>query len=132
MLIKALVIDDDTLFANFLKDALTAEGFEVFIAGNGPEGIEITRRLKPDVIVLDLMLPEVDGWQVCRTIRTFSRVPILMLSAVVDSQGVMRALEHDADDYLIKPVPAGVLVTRLKRLARQARINQKNEAKQDE
>jgi len=67
------------------------------------------------------MMPGMDGWQVCTEIRKFSTVPILIMSAVIDSTLVMRALDIGADDYLVKPIPVGVLVARLKRLVRQAR-----------
>ena len=120
------MIDDDTRLTAIYSELLTLEGFEVSVANLGVKGIELARQFQPDVIMLDLMMPGMTGWEVCRKIRTFSDVPILMISAVVDSDGVMQALEEGANDYLVKPVPGGVLVSRLKRLARQARINLEN------
>jgi DNA-binding response OmpR family regulator len=90
--------------------------FEVFTVNSGAEAIKATRDLNPNVIVLDLMMPGITGWEVCRTIRTFSQVPILVLSAVVDSEMVMQSLEEGANDYLVKPVPRGVLISHIKNL----------------
>ena len=115
---KVLVVDDDLDLTKMLDTTLTVHGFEVSTANTGPNAIEVAQHWEPDVIVLDLWMPDVDGWQVCREIRRFSQVPILTLSAVVDSQGVMRALEKGANDYLVKPVPTGVLVSKLRNIVR--------------
>ena len=126
MLTKVLVIDDDILVTNTLKDALHRDTFEVFIANSGSEGIELARQVEPEVIVLDLMMPGMSGWEVCRALRTFSRVPILILSAVVDPEMVTQALDEGANDYMVKPVAFRVLASRLKRLTQQARIDRKH------
>jgi DNA-binding response OmpR family regulator len=115
---KVLVVDDEPAVTDMLDNMLSASGFVSLTVNTGPAAIEAARKWKPDVILLDLMMPDVDGWQVCRAIRTFSQVPILILSSVVDSEGVMRALEEGADNYLIKPVPMGVLVSSVRLLAR--------------
>ena len=86
------------------------------------EGIKIIHQIQPDVVVLDLMMPGMTGWEVCQAIRMFSQVPILILSAVVDHELVMQALDNGADDYIVKPVATNVLVSRLRRLTQQARI----------
>lgn len=117
---KVLAVDDDVMMTKMLDKILTANEFEVSTANNGLDAIVAVRRQVPDAIVLDLMMPDLDGWEVCREIRTFSQVPILVLSAVVDSEGVMRVLEEGANDYLVKPVPAGVLVSNLRRLIENA------------
>ncbi len=124
---KLLIIDDDFLLSKTLKTILEPEAFEVFVANSGPAGIQAVRQWKPDVILLDLMMPELDGWQVCRAIREFSQTPILVLSAVINPTMVTRALDEGADDYLVKPAPTGVLVSRLNRLARYARAGQPDE-----
>jgi two-component system KDP operon response regulator KdpE len=123
MSIKVLVIDNDAAVTATYKDGLPAQEFEVFVANSSLEGINMAHQIQPDVVVLDLMMPQMSGWEVCRTIRTFSQVPVLIISAVVTSEGVMQALEEGANDYIVKPVPLGVLASRLKRLVRQARIN---------
>jgi DNA-binding response OmpR family regulator len=119
---KVLVIDDDIFLTNFLKDSLSRSSFEVFVANVGTEGIKIIHQVQPDVVVLDLMMPGMNGWEVCQAIRTFSPVPILVLSAVIDHELVMQALDNGADDYIVKPVATNVLVSRLRRLTQQARI----------
>ena len=111
MLPKLLVIDDDRAITDMFELTLPREGFEVFTANSGLEGVEAVRKFEPDVLVVDLMMPGMDGWQVCQEIRSFSQVPILILSAVVDSQKVARALDAGADDYLVKPAPEGALVS---------------------
>ena len=117
---KVLVIDDDEAFTDMLKLILEPNAFEVFVAHTGPDGIEETRRLNPDVIILDLFMPSMDGWEVCNAIRSFSRVPILILSAVINPGMVAKALDEGADDYKLKPIPSGVLIARLRMLARRA------------
>ena len=119
---KVLVIDDDPFLTNFLKDSLSRSSFEVFISNSGMEGIKIIHQIQPDVVVLDLMMPGMTGWEVCQAIRMFSQVPILILSAVIDHELVMQALDNGADDYIVKPVATNVLVSRLRRLTQQARI----------
>ena len=126
MLPKVLVIDDDRAITEMFALTMPYEGFEVFTANSGPEGIEIVREKQPDVIVLDLMMPDMDGWQVCQEVRTFSQIPILILSAVVDSQRMQRALDAGANDYLVKPAPEGALVAHLKKLVEQGRHNHQN------
>lgn len=113
---KLLIIDDEILFTTMLQDKLPQDLFEVFVAHSGAAGIEAARHLQPDVIMLDLMMPGLSGWETCRAIRAFSQVPILVVSAVIDSAGVVQALEAGADEYLLKPVPIGVLVSQLKSL----------------
>ena len=117
MLTKVLVVDDDIRTTELLELMLSPQGFEIFVANSGSDGIAAAHQLEPDVVVLDLMMPGVDGWEVCRTIRTFSQVPILVLSAVIDSERVVRALKQGASDYLVKPVPPGVIISRLRKLA---------------
>ena len=118
---SVLVIDDDIAMTEMLKVILEPKAFEVFTAKTAEEGIEAARWKSPDVIVLDLHIPERDGWQVCRSIRQFSKTPILVLSALNKPGAVAQALDEGADDYLIKPVPSGVLVAHLKNLTRRAR-----------
>jgi DNA-binding response OmpR family regulator len=118
---RVLVIDDDVEMTELLKIVLEPNEFEVFSANSGVEGIESIRKNKWDVIILDLLMPEMDGWQVCEAIREFSQVPILVLSAVSKPGMVSRALDAGADDYLIKPMPSSVLVAHIKNLTRRAR-----------
>jgi len=120
---KVLAIDDDSAMTELLTLLLNTHGFKVLTANTGEDGVATTRMESPDVIILDLMMPGMDGWQVCSQIRTFSSVPILVFSAL-DSPGmVASALDAGADDYLVKPVPSGVLIAHLNRLTRRTGMN---------
>ena len=125
-LTRVLVIDDDQAMTEMLRLVLEPNAFEVYEAHSGPEGIEATQRLNPEVVVLDLLMPGMDGWEVCKEIRTFSQVPILVLSAISKPGIIARALDEGADDYLLKPMPSSVLIAHLKRLARRARAEQES------
>ena len=124
MVSSVLVIDNDVAMSEIIKAILEPKAFEVFTAHEVKVGIADVRRLNPDVIVLNLFMPETNGWQVCRDIRTFSKIPILVLSAVNNPDAVARALDEGADDYLIKPVPSGVLIAHLNNLIRRSRAEQ--------
>ncbi len=113
---KVLVIDDDVVATQMVTTVLELGGFEALAANSGWDGIVAVYQQEPDAVLLDLMMPGMDGWQVCETIRKFSWVPILVLSGVVDADQVGRILEHGATDYLVKPVPRGVLLAKLKHL----------------
>jgi DNA-binding response OmpR family regulator len=119
-----LVIDNDVALSEILKAILEPNAFEVFTVHEVKAGIAAVRQLNPDVIVLDLFTPETDGWQICREIRNFSKIPILVLSAINNPDAVAKALDEGADDYLIKPVPSGVLIAHLKNLIRRSRAEQ--------
>jgi DNA-binding response OmpR family regulator len=121
VLTRVLVIDDDTAMTEMLKVTLEPRAFEVLTAHTGEEGIKGAKTQNPDVIILDLFMPGMDGWQVCKSIRQHSQVPILILSAINKPGTVAKALDEGADDYLIKPVPSGVLVAHLNNLIRRAR-----------
>jgi two-component system response regulator MtrA len=131
-LTKVLVIDDDDAMTEMLRLVLEPNAFEVFEAHSGAQGIEATRQIKPEVIILDLLMPGMDGWEVCKAIRSFSRVPILVLSAISKPGMVAKALDEGADDYLLKPMPSSVLIAHLNRLTRRARAEQEaNNSKVD-
>jgi two-component system, OmpR family, KDP operon response regulator KdpE len=115
---KILVIDDDPSMTDLLRMVLTAKNENVITANSGALGISLLKENKPDIVLLDLMMPEMDGWQVTTAIRKFSSVPILILS-VLDNPGlVAKALDAGADDYLIKPVPSGVLIAHINNLTK--------------
>lgn len=121
---KILVIDDDPAMTELLKLLLTPSLFEVITANEGQEGIRLAREQQPDTILLDLMMPEMSGWQVCKSIRKFSQVPIIILSALDNPGLVADALDAGADDYLIKPVPNRVLTAHIEKLVRRKRAEQ--------
>lgn len=119
---KILVIDDDPAMTELLKLLLQPAATDVHAANSGPDGIKLARTINPDVIILDLMMPDMDGWEVCHNIREKSSVPILILSALDNPGMVARALDAGADDYLIKPVPSGVLIAHLQNLVRRSNV----------
>ncbi len=118
---SVLIIDDDAAMTEMLKTVLEPKSFNVFTAHQIAEGLESVRTLGPDVVLLDLNMDGIDGWQACRKIREFSRVPILVLSVLNKPDAVAKALDEGADDYLIKPVSGGVLIAHLNNLIRRSR-----------
>ena len=118
MAIEVLLIDDDPDLSIMLRTLLRGQDFQIQAVYTGPDGIKVCRESSPDVVILDLMMPEMDGWEVCERIREFSDVPILILSALGSPGSVARALDAGADDYVIKPVHASLLASRLRTLVR--------------
>lgn len=115
---KVLAIDDDIAITELLAMLLRTHGYEVLTANSGEEGIKLIQEKSPDIVVLDLMMPGMDGWQVCKQVRTFSNVPIVILSALDDPAMIASALDAGADDYLVKPISSNILVAHLNRLIR--------------
>jgi DNA-binding response OmpR family regulator len=113
---KILVIDDDSAVTDLLSLLLKSQGFDVTATNNSTEGLNLVRENQPDLVVLDLMMPEVDGWEVCKAVRAFSDVPIIVLSALNDPSMIASVLDSGADDYLTKPTPSRVLVAHINRL----------------
>lgn len=118
MTLQVLLIDDDPDVAITLRTLLRGQDFNIQPVFTGSEGIEACRESEPDVVILDLLMPELNGWEVCDEIRGFSDVPILILSALGSPGSVAKALDSGADDYLIKPVHASLLASRLRALVR--------------
>jgi DNA-binding response OmpR family regulator len=114
-----LVIDDDVAITELMSMLLKTHGFEVVTTNFGAEGIHLVEEKTPDVVLLDLMMPDKDGWQVCKAIRAFSNIPILILSAINDPGIIASVLDTGADDFLVKPVPSGVLVAHIRKMVRQ-------------
>ena len=119
---KVLIVDDDPAMSDLIKLLLAPSQYEVVSASNGLDGINLAKQFNPDIVLLDLMMPEMTGSQVCKRIRKFSSVPIIMMSALDNPALVVDALDAGADDYLIKPVPNRVLTAQLEKLARRQRI----------
>ena len=118
MLTKVLVIDDDPDMTDLLSLLLNRRDFDVISCNSGEEGVQKARNESPDVIILDLMMKGMDGWQVCTAVRKFSSIPIIILSALDNPGMVVSALDAGADDFLTKPVSSGLLVSRLNTLTR--------------
>lgn len=118
MTTKILVIDDDNAVTDLLAVLLRSQGFDVTATNSSTEGLNYARQGEPELIILDLMMPEMDGWEVCRAVRAFSQVPIIVLSALNDPSMVASVLDAGADDYLTKPTPSRILVAHINRLLR--------------
>lgn len=117
---RILVIDDDLILQQTIADNLQTLGYEVEVASAAVEGLQKAYGAKPDLIILDVMLPGMDGWQTCQRFREMSNVPIMMLTALGQEDNVVKGLELGADDYLVKPVTLKELGARVKALLRRA------------
>jgi len=115
---QVLVVDDEEKIVQVISSYLEAKNFQVISAFNGADGLEKFRQHTPDLVVLDLMLPDMSGEDVCRTIRKKSRVPVIMLTAKVDEESILRGLEIGADDYVTKPFSPRQLMARIDALLR--------------
>jgi DNA-binding response OmpR family regulator len=111
---KILVVDDDPMTRHLVARVLGQEGCAVHIAQDGQEGLRQFYTLRPDLVILDVSMPRMDGWQVLNAIRQLSDVPILMLTGQIDEDNVVQGLERGADDYLCKPVSPKVLRARVR------------------
>ena len=129
--IKVLVIDDEQNICELLRLYLEKEGFSVIIANDGEAAINAFKTEDPDIALLDIMLPKLDGWQVCREVRKFSDKPIIMLSAKDETFDKVLGLELGADDYVTKPFDTKEIVARIKTVLRRTNSNSAP-AKQDE
>lgn len=118
MTINILAIDDDPAVTELLTLLLKSLNYEVIPANSGARGVELAREKNPDLVVLDLMMPEMDGWQVCKTMRTFTNAPIIILSALNDPAVIASILDAGADDYLTKPISSSVLAAHINKLVR--------------
>ena len=118
---RALVVDDEQPLVALVRSYLERDGFEVAEAGDGERAVELVRELAPDVVVLDVMLPGIDGIEACRRIRRFSDAYVLMLTARADELDKIVGLSTGADDYLTKPFSPGELVARVRALLRRPR-----------
>jgi DNA-binding response OmpR family regulator len=128
---KILVIDDDSAVTDLLSLLLKSQGFDVTATNNSSDGLNLVRENQPDLVVLDLMMPEIDGWEVCKAVRAFSAVPIIVLSALNDPSMIASVLDSGADDYLTKPTPSRVLVAHINRLIHRTATPRSNSAKSE-
>jgi len=126
---SVLIIEDDSNIAELLRLYMEKDGFTVTIAGDGAVGLSEFEKNKPDLILLDIMLPEVDGWGVCREIRAVSNVPIIMLTAKGETLDKVTGLEMGADDYIVKPFEVGELMARIHTVMRRFNVTEEPEGK---
>ena len=116
-----LIIEDEPKSAKLARDYLEKNGYRTRIAADGPAGLAAARRESPDLVVLDLLLPGMDGREVCRRLRADSAVPIIMLTALAEETDQIVGLELGADDYIVKPFSPAVLVARVRAMLRRSR-----------
>lgn len=119
---KVLAVEDDSTLLEMLKYNLERQGYEVLTTGNGRHALELARQTKPDLILLDVMLPGIDGFEVCRILRKEQSIPILMLTARSEEVDKVVGLEMGADDYLTKPFSVRELMARVKALLRRVEL----------
>ncbi|OGO03814.1 MAG: hypothetical protein A2Y60_00920 [Chloroflexi bacterium RBG_13_54_9] len=117
-LFRVLVVDDEERIVNFLRSKLKASGYEVFTASDGVQGLEQAQTQEPDLIVLDLVMPRMDGFETLRQLRVFSKVPVIILTAKGDDADKIKGLTLGADDYLQKPFNPDELVARIEAVKR--------------
>ena len=121
---KVLVVDDEKLIVKGIRFSLEQDGMDVDCAYDGEEALEMAQEKKYDIILLDLMLPKMDGFEVCQQIREFSNVPIVMLTAKGEDMDKILGLEYGADDYITKPFNILEVKARIKAIMRRAGSNQ--------
>ncbi|MEA5078856.1 MAG: response regulator transcription factor [Anaerolineaceae bacterium] len=126
MTTKILVVDDEPLYIRLLKVNLEAEGYEVTTAENGEEALDSLSQNTPELIIMDVMMPKLDGVTTCQRIRQFSNVPIILLTALGEEQDRVNGLNIGADDYVVKPFSATELVARVRAVLRRAQNQQQS------
>ena len=119
---KVLIVEDDRNIADLLRLYLEKEGYEVFIALDGLKGLEKFRQVQPALVLLDVMLPGMDGWGVCRSIRLESKTPIIMLTAKSETEDKVSGLKQGADDYITKPFEMKEVLARIEAVLRRSGI----------
>ena len=125
---KILVVDDEALLVKGIRFNLKSDGYEVITGSNGQEAVELTKSESPDLVVLDVMMPIMDGLTACGKIREFSDVPIILLTAKADDMDKLIGFDHGADDYLTKPFNILELKARIRAMLRRTGGNEKKEA----
>ena len=129
---KILVVDDEPAFVSLVEQVLTKKGYEVLKASNGQESLRVFFDHRPDLVLLDVAMPKMDGWQTCHRIRDVSDVPIIIITGrhIAESE-IVRGLDYGADDYLIKPVRNRELVARVQAVLRRAELPSSQDKKKD-
>ncbi len=127
---KIMIVDDDSNIGELLRLYLEKEGFQTVIAENGTRALSLFDSEKPDLMLLDVMMPELDGWQVCREIRKKSECPIIMLTAKGEVFDKVLGLELGADDYVVKPFEAKEVVARVKAVLRRSNASDRREIRE--
>lgn len=124
--IRILVVDDEEKIVEVIKSYLLKEGFQAYTAYNGKKALELYNEVKPDLVVLDLMLPDISGEDICRQIRSTADTPIIMLTAKVEEENILNGLNIGADDYITKPFSPRQLIARVNAVLRRTKANNDN------
>ena len=119
---KILVVDDDPALLPLIEYTFAKEGYEVYCAGDGKQALREFFAHHPDLVILDVMMPRMDGWETCRRIREVSEAPIIMLTARGEEEDIIQGLEYGADDYLTKPFSIKVLLAHARAVLRRAAL----------
>ena len=127
---KVLIADDDSNISELIKVYFEKDGFETVTARNGKEAVELFKSEAPSIVILDVMMPEMDGWQVCREIRRISNIPIIMLTAKGETFDKVLGLELGADDYMVKPFDPKELIARVKAVLRRSETKEASTEKE--
>ena len=126
--LKILVVDDESRMRKLVSDFLVKNHYDVLEAGDGEEAMEIFFAQKDiALVVLDVMMPKMDGWQVCREIRSYSKVPIIMLTARTDERDELQGFQLGVDEYIAKPFSPKILVARIEAILRRANVSSREE-----
>ena len=129
---KILIIDDDPALVRLVEQVLTQKGYDVLKAGSGQEGLRLLFTQRPDLVLLDVVLPGMDGWETCNRIRDISDIPIIMLTGKQKAEeDIVRGLDCGADEYLLKPVGNKELVARVQAALRRAELHLSSDAKRE-
>ncbi|MBI2855422.1 MAG: response regulator [Chloroflexi bacterium] len=118
--VHILIVDDEPSILRFMGAGLRSEGYVVTESASGLGALRVMEEASPDLVILDILMPDMDGFEVCRRIRETSRVPIIMLSAMAEEQNKVRCLNLGADDYMVKPFRINELLARLRAVIRRA------------
>ncbi len=128
---QILIVDDDISLCQMLKLTFKKEGADVHTAMDGRQGLQKFFELKPDLVLLDIRMPDIEGWDVCRQIRMMSEIPVIMLTTLNRNEEIVRGLECGADDFVTKPFSRSVLIARAKAALRRNRIVEVEQPKLD-
>ena len=127
---KVLIADDDNNISELIKVYFEKDGFQTVVAHDGRQAVELFKSEAPSIVILDVMMPEMDGWQVCREIRRVSNIPIIMLTAKGETFDKVLGLELGADDYMVKPFDPKELIARVKAVLRRSETKETNAEKE--
>ncbi|MFC2014882.1 response regulator transcription factor [Chloroflexota bacterium] len=129
---KILAIDNDKIFLRLVDQVLSHQGFDVIKAGSGKEGLRLLFAQKPDIVLLDVAMPGMDGWQTCQRIRELADIPIIMVTGKLKAEeDIVRGLDYGADEYLFKPVGNRELVARVRAVLRRNELLSSNDMKRE-